>query len=79
MSEPEWKGNVLLSRNNVLVLLSRNNVLGWVGHDLSSQFWYARTASHSDNPPIRGEFDNEQSARDFLQFITSVENTNGPA
>lgn len=65
MTEPEWKGSVLFRRERVL---------GWVGHDFKSQFWYARTAGTIDSPPIRGEFDNEQSARDFLQFITNVEN-----
>lgn len=65
MIEPEWKGTVLFRRANVL---------GWVGYDLTFKFWYARTAGTVDNPVVRGEFDNEQSARDFLQFITSVEN-----
>lgn len=64
--EPEWRSNVLY-RGNL--------VLGWVGYDSHSQTWYARTAGTKDNPPARGEFDNSQSARDFIQFITSVENT----
>lgn len=65
MREPEWKGSVLFLGNRVL---------GWIGYELNSQMWYARTAGTVDNPVVRGEFDNEQSARDFLQFITTVEN-----
>jgi hypothetical protein len=66
MSDPEWRANVLF-------LGSR--VLGWIGYELANQMWYARTAGTVDNPVVRGEFDNEQSAKDFLQFITTVENT----
>lgn len=65
MTEPEWRGNTLF-RNA--------RVLGWIGYDSTFKFWYARTAGTVDNPVVRGEFDNEQSAKDFLQFITSVEN-----
>ena len=66
MTEPEWRGTVLFSGSRVL---------GWVGYDSHSLMWYARTAGTKNNPYTRGEFDNEQSARDFLQFITAVENT----
>lgn len=65
MNEPEWKGPVLFYQQRVL---------GWIGYDSTFQFWYARTAGTIDSPPLRGEFDNEQSAKDFLQFITTVEN-----
>jgi hypothetical protein len=65
MREPEWKGSVLFLGNRVL---------GWIGYESNSRMWYARTAGTVDNPVIRGEFDNCESAEDFLQFITSVEN-----
>lgn len=65
MTEPEWRGTVLFRRTSVL---------GWIGYDLTFKFWYARTAGTIDRPTVRAEFDNEQSARDFLQFITTVEN-----
>jgi len=65
MTEPEWKGSVLFNRNRVL---------GWIGYESDSQMWYARTAGTIDNPIVRGEFDNRESAKDFLQFITTVEN-----
>ena len=64
MTEPEWKGHVLFRGNRVL---------GWVGYELASQLWYARTSGTLDNPAVRGEFDNKESAEDFLQFITTVE------
>jgi hypothetical protein len=64
MIEPKWKGHVLFQGERVL---------GWVGYDLHSQFWYARTSGTLDNPAVRGEFDNKESAEDFLQFITTVE------
>lgn len=64
MTEPSWKG---------VVLFDRERVLGWIGYELDTKVWYARTAGTIDNPAIRGEFDNEQSARDFIQFITAVE------
>ena len=63
--EPEWGANVLYRGDRVL---------GWVGYDATSQLWYARTAGTLDNPTIRGSFDNNESAKDFLQFITTVEN-----
>jgi len=66
MTEPVWRDNVL-SRGD--------RVLGWVGYDMLLQLWYARTAGTIDNPSIRGEFYTRESAKDFLQFITSVENT----
>lgn len=65
MNEPEWRGHTLFRRARVL---------GWIGYYAGAQLWYARTAGTRDSPIIRGTFDNEQSARDFLQFITSVEN-----
>jgi hypothetical protein len=66
MTEPEWKGTVLFSSNRVL---------GWIGYESNSQMWYARTSGNNNQPYIRGEFDNKESAKDFLQFITTVENT----
>ena len=66
MTEPKWRANVLYSGDRVL---------GWVGYDSDNKVWYARTAGTKDNPPARGEFDNFESATDFLQFITAVENT----
>lgn len=64
MTEPKWIGPVLYNSNFVL---------GWIGYDSTSQFWYARTSGTNTHAPVRGSFDTEQSARDFLQFITSVE------
>jgi len=66
MNEPTWKGHVLYSNNRVL---------GWIGYEPSSYMWFARTSGTLARPSVRGEFDNEHAARDFLQFITSVENT----
>lgn len=59
---------------NMLWFADGRHIAGWVDYDYTNQFWYARTAGTIDNPVVRAEFDNEQSARDFLQFITSVEN-----
>lgn len=60
---------------NVLWHAKRTKVAGWIDYDFSKRYWYARTAGTVDNPVVRGEFDNEQSARDFLQFIANSENT----
>ena len=65
MTEPKWRANVLHQGDRVL---------GWLGYDATFQVWYARTAGTIDNPVVRGEFDNRESAKDFLQFITNVEN-----
>lgn len=63
--EPEWRADVLY-RND--------RVLGWVVYDATGPLWYARTAGTRNNPTVRGTFDNRESAKDFLQFITTVEN-----
>lgn len=65
MTEPEWKGHVLFRGNRVL---------GWVNYVPAPQYWYARTAGTIDNPMVRAEFDNEESARDFLMFLANSEN-----
>lgn len=65
MTDPDWAG---------VVRYHRGRVLGWVGYDSAKAVWYARTSGTRTHPTARGEFDNEQAARDFLQFITSVEN-----
>jgi hypothetical protein len=61
-----WAGKVLFQANGRIVA-------GWVGYDTASQFWYARTSGGHDRPVVRGEFDNEQSAQDFLMFIANTE------
>jgi hypothetical protein len=62
--ELEWRGTVLFGGNRVL---------GWVGYELNRDIWYGRTAGTADLPFIRGEFDNEQSARDFVMFLASTQ------
>lgn len=64
MTEPEWAGSVMFQGGRVL---------GWVGYELARDIWYARTSGTHTHPTVRGEFDNEQSARDFLQFIIAAE------
>ena len=66
MSELEWKGRVLFRDNKVH---------GWVDYNVASQFWYGRTAGTNEQPAIRGEFDNQDSAKDFVMFIANSENT----
>jgi hypothetical protein len=66
MNEPTWKGDVLFDHERVL---------GWVGYESARSIWYARTAGTRTHPTVRGAFDNRESAEDFLQFITTVENT----
>lgn len=63
-----WAGKVLFQADGRIVA-------GWVGYDTASQFWYARTSGNAGHPPVRGEFDNEQSAQDFLMFIANTEDT----
>jgi len=64
MNDPTWKGTVLFGGNRVL---------GWVGYESNRAIWYGRTAGTADLPFIRGEFDNEQSARDFVMFLASTQ------
>ena len=66
MSEFEWKGRVLFRANKVH---------GWVDTTPDGA-WYGRTAGTKELPPIRGEFDNQDSAKDFVMFLASTqENT----
>jgi hypothetical protein len=65
MNEPEWEGTVLFRGNKVL---------GWVGQvGLGGAIWYGRTAGTADLPFIRGEFEIEQAARDFVMFLASTQ------
>jgi hypothetical protein len=50
-------------------------VAGWLVHDPVSNVWTARTSGTLCNPVVRAEFDNKESARDFLMFIANSENT----
>lgn len=63
-----WKGGVLWRANEDVVA-------GWIDYDAGRSFWYARTAGTFTHPPVRAEFDNKESARDFLMFIANSENT----
>jgi hypothetical protein len=63
MSELTWKGKVLFRDNKVH---------GWVDSNMGG-VWYGRTAGTKELPAIRGEFDNEQSARDFVMFLASTQ------
>jgi len=64
MSELEWKGRVLFRANKVH---------GWVDTTTDGGVWYGRTAGTKEQPPIRGEFDNQDSAKDFVMFLASTQ------
>jgi hypothetical protein len=66
MNELTWRGTVLFRGNKVL---------GWVGQVGlgATSIWYGRTAGTADLPFIRGEFEIEQAARDFVMFIASTQ------
>jgi hypothetical protein len=66
MDEPTWKGTVLFRGNKVL---------GWVGTvgGYIPSIWYGRTAGTNDLPFIRGEFEIEQAAKDFVMFLASTQ------
>ncbi len=61
-----WKGTVLFRGNKVL---------GWVGANGMNPEnpWYGRTAGTADLPFIRGEFEIEQAAKDFVMFLASTQ------
>ena len=66
MNELTWRGTALFRGNKVL---------GWVGQvglDATSS-WYGRTAGTVDVPFIRGEFEIEQAAKDFVMFLASTQ------
>jgi len=63
MSELEWKGRVLFRDNKVH---------GWVDTTTDGA-WYGRTAGTNELPAIRGEFDNQDSAKDFVMFLASTQ------
>jgi hypothetical protein len=63
-----WQKDLLWHANST-------KIAGWVDYDLHSQFWYARTAGTVNHPVVRAEFDNKESARDFLMFIANSEST----
>jgi hypothetical protein len=63
-----WKGAVLWHANDDVVA-------GWVSRIATTQIWYARTAGTLERPTVRAEFDNRESAEDFLMFIANSENT----
>ena len=66
MTELKWRGTVLFRGNKVL---------GWVGMvgGYTPSIWYGRTAGTVDLPFIRGEFEVEQAARDFVMFLASTQ------
>lgn len=61
-------------KHNVLWQANSKNIAGWIDYDPSGQFWYARTAGTVTHPVVRAEFDNRDSAKDFLMFIANSEN-----
>lgn len=63
-----WKRDMLWHANG-------RTVAGWVDYDFANGFWYARTAGTVTHAVVRAEFDNKESARDFLMFIANSENT----
>ena len=63
-----WKKDMLWHANG-------RTVAGWIGHNTANQMWYARTAGTVTHPIVRAEFDNRESAEDFLMFIANSENT----
>jgi hypothetical protein len=65
MNEPTWKGTILWKGNAVV---------GWVGQiGIGTDLWYGRTAGTNDVPFIRGEFEIEQAAKDFVMFLASTQ------
>jgi hypothetical protein len=48
-------------------------VAGWLVYDPVSHIWTARTSGTLDKPTVRAEFDNRESAEDFLMFIANAE------
>lgn len=61
-------------KNGILWYANSMKIAGWVNYVPAPQYWYARTAGTIDNPMVRAEFDNEESARDFLMFLANSEN-----
>lgn len=61
-------------KNDVLWHANRQQVAGWLLYDVQNQMWAARTAGTLDKPTVRAEFDNRESAEDFLMFIANAEN-----
>jgi hypothetical protein len=57
------------------VLWRGRRVVGWVGRvdGYTPSIWYGRTAGTVDLPFIRGEFEIEQAARDFVMFLASTQ------
>jgi len=66
MNELKWKGTILWKGDKVL---------GWVGTNSMSPEnpWYGRTAGTKEVPFIRGEFEIEQAAKDFVMFVASTQ------
>jgi hypothetical protein len=62
-------------KNHILWHANRTAIAGWVDNTPAGKFWYARTAGTVTHPVVRAEFDNLESARDFLMFIANAENT----
>ena len=60
--------------SDVLWHANRQQVAGWLVYDPLSYIWTARTAGTLDRPTVRAEFDNRESAEDFLMFIANAEN-----
>jgi hypothetical protein len=64
----EWNRDILWHTNTSVVA-------GWLVYDPVSNIWTARTSGTLSNPVVRAEFDNKESARDFLTFIANAEHT----
>lgn len=62
-------------KNDVLWHANRTLVAGWLVYDPHSHIWTARTSGTLERPTVRAEFDNRESAEDFLMFIANSENT----
>jgi len=62
-------------KSDVLWHANRTRVAGWIVYDVAPSIYSARTAGTNDRPVVRAEFDNMESARDFLMFIANAENT----
>jgi hypothetical protein len=63
-----WQKDMLWHANH-------RTIAGWIDCYPTNQFWVARTAGTVTNPVVRAEFDNKESARDFLMFIANSEST----
>jgi hypothetical protein len=63
--ELRWNGNMLWRGRKVY---------GWVGRTENVENpWYGRTAGTKAVPFIRGEFEIEQAAKDFVMFLASTQ------